>query len=139
MAAWDGGPCIWQRTPGKSLCPVSGVRSEFEALPKSGCHDSWFESDNLPRNTRTPRPAVANLPSPVQPKSLTMPTDHGFRFDDDQGRAPTRPQARKPNPKTSTSSAEDETVCLLSSLQHDQLMTERDDLGPHHRLTLNAG
>jgi len=27
----------------------------------------------------------------------------------------------------------------LSSLQHGQLMTERDDLGPHHRLTLNAG
>src|SRR5262249_28440132 len=38
--------CIWQRTPGKSLCPVSGVRREFEALPKSGCHDSWFESDH---------------------------------------------------------------------------------------------
>src|SRR5215467_11107249 len=93
----------------------------------------------LLRNTGTPIPAVTNLPSPVPLKSLTMPTDHGFRFDDDQGRAPTRPQARKPNPKTSISSAEDETVCLLSSLQHDQLMTERDDLGPHHRLTMNAG
>src|SRR5262249_56652455 len=82
---------------------------------------------------------VKNLPSPVRLKSRTMPTDHGFRFDDDQGRAPTRPQARKPNPKTSISSAEDEPVCLLSSLQHDQLMTERDDLGLHHRLTVNAG
>src|SRR5262249_53105878 len=36
MAAWDGGPCIWQRTPAKSLCPVSGVRREFEALPQIG-------------------------------------------------------------------------------------------------------
>src|SRR5262249_9738010 len=53
----------------------------------------------LPRNTGTPRPAVTNLPSPVPLKSLTMPTDHGFRFDDDQGRAPTRPQAWRAKPK----------------------------------------
>src|SRR5262249_54550816 len=46
MAAWDGGPCIWQRTPAKSLCRVSGVRREFEALPKSGFRDSSFESDH---------------------------------------------------------------------------------------------
>src|SRR5262245_17454690 len=47
----------------------------------------------LPRNTGTSRLAVTNLPSPVPLKSLTMPTNDGFRFDDDQGRAPTRPQA----------------------------------------------
>src|SRR5262249_7930501 len=41
---------------------------------------------------RPDRQAVTNLPSPVPLKSLTMPTD-SFRFDDDQGRAPTRPQA----------------------------------------------
>ena len=44
-------------------------------------------------NTGTSGPTVANLPRPVPLKSLTMPTDDGFRFDDDQGRTPTRPQA----------------------------------------------
>ena len=27
------------------------------------------------------------LPSPIKPEALAMPGDHGFRFDDDQGRA----------------------------------------------------
>src|SRR5262249_57245218 len=65
----------------------------------------------LPRNTGTSRPAVTNLPSPVPLKSLTMPTDDGFRFDDDQGRAPTRPQTCKPTRKTSISSTQNEPVC----------------------------
>ena len=98
-----------------------------------------YQITRFPQHTGTSRPAVTDLSGLVPLKSLAVPTDDGFRSDDDQGRAPTRPQARKPNPKTSISSAEDETVCLLSSLQHDQLMTERDDLGPHHRLTMNAG
>src|SRR5262249_14336720 len=45
------------------------------------------------RNTGTSGSTVANLPGPVALKSLTMPADDGFRFDDDQGRAPTQPQA----------------------------------------------
>src|SRR5215471_19695835 len=45
------------------------------------------------RNTGTSRSAVANFPGPVPLKSLTMPADDGFRFDNDQGRTPTRPQA----------------------------------------------
>src|SRR5262249_8805621 len=48
---------------------------------------------SLLRNTRTSRSTVTNLPGPEPMKSLTMPADDGFRFDDDQGRSPTRPQA----------------------------------------------
>src|SRR5215475_8932685 len=42
------------------------------------------------RNTGTSGSAVANLPGPVPLKSLTMPANDGFRFDNDQGRTPTR-------------------------------------------------
>src|SRR5215475_4217979 len=31
---------------GNRYAQFSGVRREFEALSKSGCHDSWFESDH---------------------------------------------------------------------------------------------
>src|SRR5262249_17432115 len=55
--------------------------------------DSSNQIARLPRNTGASRSAVTNLPGPVPLKCLTMPTDDGFRFDDDQSRAPTRPQA----------------------------------------------
>src|SRR5215471_18722080 len=35
------------------------------------------------RNSRTSGPTVANLPSPVPSKSLTMPADNGFKLHDD--------------------------------------------------------
>jgi hypothetical protein len=34
---------------------------------------------------------------------------------------------------------EDEPLCLLSSLQHDQLMPKRDDFGLHRRSVSKAG
>src|SRR5262249_54793114 len=37
------------------------------------------------RNWRTPLFAVTHLPSPIPTKSLTMPADDGFRFDNNEG------------------------------------------------------
>jgi hypothetical protein len=45
MAVSDDGPCIWQQKPERSQCQASTVRCEFEALPRVGSLDSWFESD----------------------------------------------------------------------------------------------
>ena len=68
---------------------VNSRRSPERVIATDGSN----EIARLPRNQRTSGPAVTNLPGPVPLKSLTMPADDGFRFDDDQGRAPTRPQA----------------------------------------------
>src|SRR5215831_19393967 len=38
--------------------------------------------------------SLAALPAPVQPEPLAMPSDHGLWFDDEEGRAPTRPKTQ---------------------------------------------
>src|SRR5215469_10766385 len=54
--------------------------------------------------------AAANLPGPIPPESLPVPTDYGFRFDDDQSRTPPGPQAKQPNPEPS-----------IGTIQHEPL------------------
>src|SRR5262245_49608826 len=70
----------------------------------------------LPQHTGTSRPAVTDLPGPVPLKSLAVPTDDGFRSDDDQGRAPTRPQALK---RASPCGAQDR-YSRVGEMTHDQ-------------------
>jgi len=66
---------------------VNSRRSPERVIATDGSN----EIARLPRNKRTSGSAMTNLPGPVPLKSLTMPTNDGFRFDDDQGRTPTRP------------------------------------------------
>src|SRR5262249_44294047 len=54
---------------------------------------------SLFRNCRPSGPAATNLPRPVPSESLPMPTDDGFRVDDNQGGTPSGPQTRQPNPE----------------------------------------
>src|SRR5262249_43175074 len=90
----------------RSLGNVSAQFQEFAVNSRRSpkrviATDSSNEITRLPRNKRTSGPAVTDLPAPVPLKSLTMPVDDRLGLDDDQGRAPTRPQAGEPNPKTS--------------------------------------
>src|SRR5215831_18050191 len=40
------------------------------------------------------RSTVPTFPGPIETEALTVPGDYGFRLDDDEGRAPLRPEAR---------------------------------------------
>lgn len=44
-------------------------------------------------------PSAPRLPAPVQAEPLSIPADDRVRLDDNQRRAPIRPQPREPNPK----------------------------------------
>ncbi len=46
---------------------------------------------NVFRNRWPPRSTVADLPGPEQTKALSVPSDDGVRFDDDQSRPPAAP------------------------------------------------
>jgi hypothetical protein len=54
---------------------------------------------NLRRNLTVPKLQASAVPPPVEAKSLAMPTDHRFRFEDGEGGAPARPDARKTDPE----------------------------------------
>jgi len=65
-----------------------------------------------------------------------MPAYDGFRFDNDQGRTPTRPQPRQPDPEAAIDPIEHQAPGLLSSLEHVQLMAQCDDLGLHSSMAM---
>src|SRR5437762_3767181 len=89
------------------------------------------EISSFLRDSRSACLAVTDLPRPIPAKCLPMPTQNGFRFDDDQSGTPTGPYPRKPNPQPPIWRAEQEPLCLLGSLQHEYLMAEGNDLGLH--------
>ena len=60
-------------------------------------------------NFRPSRSAVTNLPGPIPLESTTVPTDHGFGFNDDHGGTPSRPESRQPDPKPAISPIEQES------------------------------
>src|SRR5262245_17062150 len=93
---------------------------------------------NFLRDSRSSGLTVTDFPRPVPAKSLPMPTKHGFRFDDDQSRPPAGPDPRKPNPQPSIRWTKHRSLFLLSSLQHDYLMAQRDDLCLHRSLSLKG-
>jgi hypothetical protein len=47
--------------------------------------------------------SVADPPGPEQPEALAVPANHGFRLNDDQGRAPADPELGQPCPEESIS------------------------------------
>jgi hypothetical protein len=99
-------------------------------------------SDDIPYffwHQRASGLSMTNVPAPIPSKSLPMPSDYVCRLDDDQSRPPPGPQLRQPNPQTSIDALEPECLCFRGSLQHDQLMPERDDFRLQHRLAAKAG
>ncbi len=56
------------------------------------------ELTNMFRNPRFPRLTALAFPGLKQAEFLAMPGEDGFRFDNDESRAPLEPEAQKPNP-----------------------------------------
>ncbi len=50
------------------------------------------------------------LPGPIEAKALAVPSDDGFRFHDQEGRAPTGPKAGEPYPEGAVCRAEFEPL-----------------------------
>ena len=71
--------------------------------------------------------AMATLPSPIQPESLSMPADDGFRLHDNQCGSPISPQPGKPNPEDAVSGIEAELMTTAGTLQNQELMTKGKD------------
>jgi len=61
------------------------------------------EISNLTGNDRASRLSVPHLPGPKPAKPLAMPGHDGFRFHDDQGRAPIPPDAGQVDPEEAIS------------------------------------
>jgi hypothetical protein len=59
-----------------------------------------------------------------------MPSDHRFRFDDQQGRSPASPELPEPNPQKSVSKAQARSVAAARSLQYEE--AESQDLCMEH-------
>ena len=117
---------------------------EFTANPRRAPDDVLAahgsnQLTSFPRNLRPSRSAVTNLPGPIPLESSAVPTDDSFRFNDDQGGTPSRPESRQPNPKTPIGTIEQESFGIWSSLEHGQLITERNDFGLKPGLLAKAG
>ena len=56
------------------------------------------------------------LPSPVEAKALAVPSDDGFRFHDQEGRAPTRPKTGEPYPERAVRRTQFEPMVSVSAL-----------------------
>ena len=74
------------------------------------------------RNSRPPRSTAAHLPGPEQTKALTVPSDHGVRFDDDQSRPPAAPDRAPPCPQESIGRRQ--FRALHRALENDKLVPE---------------
>src|SRR5215469_5697790 len=99
-------------------CSPTGIR---EAHPSN-------EVNNLSREGRAAL-RMATLPAPVQPKSSSMPGDHGFGFDDQQSRSPLTPESREPDPQEPVGGCQTHLVCTGGAVKDQELMPKGKDLG----------
>src|SRR5215469_12128731 len=86
---------------------------EFATNPRCAPDDVFAAHDSYPftilsRNCRPSRSAVTNLPRPIPPESLPVPSNDGFTLDDNQDGAPCRPQMRQPSPEPSIGTIQQE-------------------------------
>jgi hypothetical protein len=84
--------------------------------------------EHFARHGGSAQPMMA-LPSPVEPKSLSVPTDHGFRLNDHQGRSPAAPQPGELDPQKSIGDTQAWPVISVSALEDQELVPEGNDLG----------
>src|SRR2546429_2352042 len=91
------------------------------------CSRDW-SSDVCSSDLRRATFATPTLPSPIEAKSLAMPSDNRLRFDKEQRRSPIVPQPREPNPQDSISPTETELMTAVRTLQDQKLMSESKNL-----------
>jgi hypothetical protein len=81
--------------------------------------------DQLAKLSIEPRAAdraSLGLPSPVEPEALAVPGEDGAGLNDDETRAPTRPQAREPDPEDPVPSSEPRAADR--ALEHPELVAQ---------------
>jgi hypothetical protein len=74
-----------------------------------------------------PTASMTALPSPVKPKAFALPRHHGFGLDQDETRAPLRPEPGQNDPEPAIRGLQFGTCRDLSS-QDGKLMPKSDDL-----------
>ena len=95
------------------------------------------ELTNLLGYPGSSRLALPAFPGPKQSKSLAMPSDDGFRFNNDKGRAPLWPIAKEPNPEESIPGSE--FWAMGGTLQDDDLVSQSENLGLERETRTKAG
>lgn len=103
--------------------PLGHFNTQLEQLAVyAGRAPAWIGKTHLAdqisdllghRRSAVRKPA---LPSPVEAKALAVPSDDGFRFHDQEGRAPTRPKAGKPYPEHTVCRIQFEPMVSVSAL-----------------------
>src|SRR5208337_570561 len=78
---------------------------------------------NLQVDNRPSRLTVPTFPSPIPAESPALPGDYGFGLDDEQRRAPVRPEARRPSPRTQVPGFKTKPA-TLGALQNVQLLAQ---------------
>jgi hypothetical protein len=81
---------------------------------------------DVPRNARSTHVASA-LPRPEEPEAATVPGEDRLGLDDHDGRPPSVPDPRHPDPQQSVSTGEPHPL-RAGSLQDLELMTQCQDL-----------
>jgi hypothetical protein len=74
------------------------------------------------------------LPTPIQPKALAVPRDHGFWFNDAERRFPVRPNTREPNPEKTINGRRLESPLLIPAPENEKLVAQ----GENFRLQSNS-
>jgi hypothetical protein len=126
-------------------CCLRDIDSEFEQFAmNSRCSPEGIifahgadEIANILGNPRSSRLTVPAFPGPKQSESLAMPGDNGFRFNNNESRAPLGPEAKEPNPDESVPRSESGTVG--GTFQDDDLMSQSEDFGLERKARSKAG
>jgi len=116
-----------QKIPGNSA--FGDVEAEFEKLtvnPRStpGCifpHHPPDESSKRGIDFWPAEAPWARSQTPEQSKASPMPTDNGFRFDNDEDATPCRPKPTQKNPKYAI--LDSQTRARMFSLEYAQLLS----------------
>ena len=114
---------------------LGDIDSEFEqfAMNSGGSPEGIIfahgvdEITNILGNPGPSRFAMPAFPGPKQTESFAMPGEHSFGFNNDEGRAPLRPEEQKPNPEESVPRSE--FWAVSGTFQDDDLVPQSENLG----------
>lgn len=93
--------------------------------------------DDLARNGRSTL-RMTTLPFPIETESLSVPSDDSLGFDDHEGRPPTCPQPRQPDPQQPIRNTKVWPAIFAEALQDQYLMSKCQDFGLHCYSTSKA-
>jgi hypothetical protein len=143
MIVQEGLPALgWRPSPSRNVFGNAGLPYVDAALDEfavyARCAPQRIGKAHLPdqlpdlgRHSGAAAPGP-RLPAPVTPETCTMPSDHGLRPDDGQRFAGLRKQLAGPAQNHPVDGQEWRPTGPASA-QHDDLLTQHEDLGFHGR------